>query len=101
MGLKNVTYNAGFISLDNVCYFPPYGDDTMVFCAELPITSAEYVNAGMLDIRATLSLAVNTESDIPEEITVKYEDKVYAIYRRYLMGSGMTQLYLTEKAGVS
>ena len=108
MGLKNISYNAGFISLDNVCYFPtvtPDGDiyDTRkpTFCAELPITSAEFANAGMLDIRATVSLILDTESDDTEADKVKYEGKVYAIYRRYPMGNGLTQLYLNEKAGIS
>lgn len=100
MGFNNIKINAGFISLDNVCYFPPYDPDKPVFCAELPITSAEYMNAGMLDIRAVVSLAIDTESDYPDENTVKYDDRVYKIYRRYRMGNGLTQLYLSGKAGV-
>lgn len=100
MGFKNISgKSGGFISLDNICYFPPY--TAPVFCAELPITSAEFANAGMLDIRATVSLILDTESDDTEADKVKYEGKVYAIYRRYPMGNGLTQLYLNEKAGIS
>ena len=109
MGLKNVNRNSGFISLDNICYFPmtaPDGETVYdphkpTFCAELPISGSEFMNAGMLDIRANVSLAIDSESDMTDELTVQYEGKVYAIYRRYLMGNGLTQLYLSEKAGVS
>jgi hypothetical protein len=101
MALRNISRASGFLSLDNIALFPPYGDTDKIFCAELPITSSEFANAGMLDIRASVSLAVDTESDRPEETVIKYEGKVYAIYRRYVMDNGITQLYLCERAGVS
>ena len=99
MAIKNISYNTGFVSLDNVCYFPPYDDDKPTFCAELPITSTEYANAGMLGIRATVSLLIDTESDDTAETAVRYNGKIYVIYRRYAMASGYTQLYCNERAG--
>lgn len=98
MSLKNIQSPSRFLYLDNVCYFPPY--DKSVFCAELPISSSEFFNAGIQDIRASLSLAVDTESDSPDADRLRYEGKVYAIYRRYPMYNGLTQIYLAEKAGV-
>jgi|GEM_PF-5875289 len=101
MGLKNISSAKDFISLDNVAYFPPYGDDDCVFCAELPVTSSEFANAGMLDIRAAATLVIDTESDRPDKLTIKYEGKTYAIYRRYYRPDGLTELHLQEKAGLS
>lgn len=102
MGLENVSGGSGgFYSLDNVLYFPPFTEDALVFCAEVPITRTEYFNAGALDIRAEVSLIIDTESDVPSALKVQYKEKVYAVYRRYLMANGYTQLYLSEKAGVS
>lgn len=89
------------MSLDNVCFFPPYDVNNPTFCAELPITSSEFLNAGMLDIRPNISLMIDTESDSAEANRVQYNSKVYSIYRRYPMANGLTQLYLAEKAGVS
>jgi hypothetical protein len=100
MGLKNIQRGSGFLSLDNICFYPPFDDDNPTFCAELPIVSSEFFNAGQQDIKASVSLVVDTESDDTECDKIRYEDKVYAIYRRYPMDNGLTQLYLTEKAGV-
>lgn len=106
--LRNVSSARGFLSLDNVCYFPSYAegreyydDDRPTFCAELPINSTEFYNAGMLDIRASVSLVIDAESDEPEADKLRYNGKVFAIYRRYPRGDGLLQLYLNEKAGVS
>jgi len=55
----------------------------------------------MLDIRANISLVVDSEGyDIASD-RVKYNGKVYAIYRYYPMSNGFTQIYCGEKAGVS
>lgn len=99
--LENISQTGNFYSLDNVMFFPPYTDRELVFCAEVPITRSEYFGAGALDIRAEVSLIIDTESDQRDALKVKYKDKVYAVYRRYPMANGYTQLYLSEKAGVT
>lgn len=101
MELENISRSGDFYSLDNVMYFPPYTEDKLVFCAEVPVTRTEYFNAGALDIRAEVSLVIDTESDDRDALKVKYRGKVYAVYRRFLMANGYTQLYLSEKAGVT
>lgn len=99
MPIREVSPKTGFRSLDQVCYYPPY--DTPTFCAELPVVSAEFYNAGMQDIRAAVTLAVDTESDDTAADRIRYNGKAYAIYRRYTTPDGLTELYLTEKAGVT
>ncbi len=101
MELENISKSGDFYSLDNIMYFPPYTEKQLVFCAELPITRTEFFNAGALDIRAEVCLVIDTESDDRDALKVKYKEKVYAIYRRYPMANGYTQLYLSEKAGVT
>ena len=99
--LKNISSAKGSISLDHIAYFPPYGEDDYVYCAELPVTSGEFSNTYMLDIRAAAALLVDTESDRPNERKIKYDGVTYAIYRRYPRPDGYTELYLQEKAGLS
>jgi len=103
--LRNVSRaSAKFMSLDNICLFPDadgnFNENRVTFCAELPITSSEYANAGLLDIRATVSLVIDSECDDETARTIRYKGATYAVYRRYPMANGLTQLYLEEKAGI-
>ncbi len=90
------------LSLDEVCYTPPYRNIDMLFCAEVPIVSQEWFKAGIQDIRAEKSLIVDLESFTcaGEPDRLKYKDVVYSIYHVYPTGDGRLQLYLTQKAGV-
>ena len=99
--LNSVQKNSAEISLDEVCYTPPFEDEThFLFCAEVPIISSEFFDAGVQDIKPAHSLLVDTESYDENIDRLKYKGNVFAIYRTYKMPTGRTQLYLTEKAGV-
>jgi hypothetical protein len=96
MKLDSVQYSNGFHSLDEVCTIN--GKD--IFCAEVPIISSEFYNAGMQDIKASVSFMVDTESLPDGAGKVTYKGVTYVIYRRYPIGNGQTQLYCCERAGV-
>ena len=99
--LRNVqASSSGDILLDNICYFPPYGDADVRFCAELPIQSSEFYQAGIHDIKPTVLLLIDTESDDVTVKKLKYNDTVYSIYRRYDRPSGRTEIYTEIRAGV-
>ena len=50
--LNSVQKNSAEISLDEVCYTPPFEDEThFLFCAEVPIISSEFFDAGVQDIK--------------------------------------------------
>lgn len=96
MSLDSIQLNTGFHSLDEVCVI----GDNVIYCAEVPIVASEFYNAGMQEIKAAISLLVDTESLPPDAAKVQYKGATYVIYRRYAAGNGLTQLYCTERAGV-
>lgn len=93
--MRAIQKNGDFISLDDVCYCPD-----VCYCAELPVTQSEFFNAGMQGIRPEFSLAVDSESAGASAERVTYRGTVYAVYRRYAMASGLTQIFLRKKEGV-
>lgn len=108
--LKNIT-DKNYLSLDNICYLVDTAiteDDignqieanteTLCYCAEVPIARNEFYQAGQSGIKSEICLLVDTES-YGNQTKVKYNDKTYAIYRTYPSANGMSELYLTEKAG--
>lgn len=111
MGLKNIS-SKDTASLDNVCYLiaQTFAEDDieqriateeemLCFCAELAIPSSEFRNAGQDGIKSEISLLIDSES-YNDELIAKYNNVRYAIYRNYPRADGMTELYLTKKAGV-
>lgn len=96
MSLDSTQFNTGFHSLDEVCTI----GDSELFCAEVPIVASEFYNAGMQEIKAAISLLVDTESLPTDAARVQYKGATYVIYRRYAAGNGLTQLYCSERAGV-
>ncbi|HBF66488.1 MAG TPA: head-tail adaptor protein [Clostridium sp.] len=110
--LKNVS-SKNNLSLDNVCYLilQTFEEDdigqqiaeeeteTMCFCSELAVASSEFRNAGLENIKSEKSLLVDSES-YNDELIVKYNNVRYSLYRNYPRTDGMTELYLTKKAGV-
>ena len=99
------------ISLDNVCYLLTATittdtlfnqvktlTETACFCAELPVSSAEFYRAGQQAIKATKTLVVDTE-EYGGQSSVKYNNVIYDVYRTYPASDGYTELYLTEKSG--
>lgn len=100
MYLNNVSASRGTISLDDIAFFPEYRDGDLVFCASFSVTSSEFSNAGMQGIRPEHKLAIATECDRSDKLTIRYRGKIYAIYRRYTRDDGLTELYLEERVGV-
>lgn len=111
MQIKNISSYKN-ISMDNICLlilcvYENDSDDNQVcmetervcFCAELPITSSEFSNAGQAGIKSEKLLVVDSECYDGEEL-VKYGGVKYSIYRIYPKDNGCTELYLTDKAGV-
>lgn len=110
--LKNIS-SKNNLSLDNACYLiaRTFTEDDigqqiaeeeteiMCFCSELAVTSSEFYNAGQDNIKSEKSLLIDSES-YNDELIVKYNDARYAIYRSYPRADGMTELYLSKKAGV-
>lgn len=109
--LKNIS-DKNNISLDLVCYLQSVTiteDDIgnqietlanrFVYCAELPLNSSEYFNAGQSGIKPEHLLVVDLEEYDGEE-TVLFEDKPYSIYRTYPRSDGLIELYCNKKAGV-
>lgn len=100
MQLNNVSASRGTISLDDIAYFPNYGNGDLVFCASFSVTSSEFSNVGLQGIRPEYKLVIATECDRLGTLTIKYRGKIYAIYRRYTRDDGLTELYLEERVGV-
>lgn len=110
--LKNVS-DKNNISLDLVCYLisTTVSDDNignqlktpverLVYCAELPVNSSEFYNAGQTGIKPEHLLVIDLE-EYDGETALKYEDKTYSIYRTYPRGGGLLELYCNKKVGVS
>lgn len=97
MALKNISPSAA-PSLDNVCYLCDDDAQALCFCAELPVQSSEYFRAGQSGIKASKVLAIDSE-EYNGETRVIYDEIRYVIYRTYLRQDGLTELYLTRKAG--
>lgn len=70
-----------------------------VFCAKKSVPQSEFFQAGMSGIKASCVLIVNRFDYLNEE-TVKYNDKIYSIYRIYDRPDERTELYCSVKAGV-
>ena len=101
------------LSLDNVCYLITNiyttndlkqkilssQPESMVFCAECPISSNEFFKAGQSGIKSEKMLVIDAES-YENQTVIKYNDAKYAIYRTFPRSDGMMELYLTEKSGV-
>ena len=109
--IKNISSFSN-ISLDNVCTLikcvyisDDCGDQTetetenICFCAELPITSSEFYNAGQSGIKPEKMLIVESECYNGEKLAV-YDNVRYDIYRVYPKDNGYTELYLKIKGGV-
>ncbi len=109
--LKNIS-DKNNISLDLICYlqtntivkdavgnqiYTPV--NRLVYCAELSIGSQEFYNAGQQKIKSEILLVVDLE-EYDNELTVKYNDIVYSIYRTYPRPDGFIELYCNKKAGV-
>ena len=109
MAIKNIS-NKNNLSLDNVCYLIAKTitenslhqqieseTESLAFCAELPVQSSEFFQAGQNSIKSSKVLIVDTESYLFQDL-VRYEDKKYRIYRTYSRADGMTELYLEERS---
>ena len=109
--LKDIS-NKNSISLDLVCYLQSVtitqdeiGNDIelpvnrQVFCAELPLNSSEYFNAGLREIKPEHLLVVDLE-EYDNETSVLYQDIEYSIYRTYPRSDSLIELYCNKKAGV-
>lgn len=110
--LKSIS-NKESISLDLVCYLlsTTVSDDNignqletpmerLVYCAELPVNSSEFYNAGQSGIKPEHLLVIDLE-EYDGETALKYEDKTYSIYRTYPRGGGLLELYCNKKAGIT
>jgi len=109
--IKNVS-GKNNLSLDNVCNLvsQTYESDDIgnqiatetektVFCAELPITSAERTNTAINGIKPEVCLVVDYES-YDEQKLINYNGVRYSVYRKYPRSDGMVELYCAKKVGV-
>lgn len=69
-----------------------------VFCEKKSVPQNEFFQAGLNDIKASKVIIVHT-LDYQEEESVKYDGKVYRIYRSYERDDGRTELYGEVRAG--
>ncbi|WLR53554.1 phage head closure protein [Mesobacillus subterraneus] len=69
-----------------------------VFCKKKSVPQNEFFQAGLNDIKASIVIIVHT-LDYQEEESVKYDGKVYRIYRSYERKDGKTELYGEVRAG--
>lgn len=108
--LKNIT-GKDAVSLDNICILLKSDiatddegwqeeeyEETMCFCAEMPVTSSEFYRAGHEGIKLEKVLVVDSES-YDNETLVRYEDEVFSVVRIYIMSDGFTELHLSLKVG--
>lgn len=72
--------------------------DRQVFCEKKSITQNEFFQAGLSGIKASLVLVVY-EEDYKEEAKLKYNGKVFHIYRTYERPDEKIELYCEVKAG--
>lgn len=102
--LKNISEKNN-ISLDLVCYLQSVTiieddignqiktpNNRLVYCAELPLNSSEYFNAGQTGIKPGHLFVMDIE-EYDEETTVMFEEKPYSIYRTYPRTDGFIELY--------
>jgi SPP1 family predicted phage head-tail adaptor len=108
--LKNIS-DKNSVSLDLVCYLPTVtitqdeiGNDVetvvdrLVYCAELPLNSSEFYNAGQRGIKPEHLLTVDVE-EYDGETSVLYQDVRYNIYRNFTRSDGLIELYCNTKVG--
>lgn len=108
--LKNIS-DKNNISLDLVCYLQSFtiteddiGNqietpiDRLVYCAELPLSSSEFYNAGQTGIKPEHLIVIDLE-EYDGETSVKYDDVIYVIYRTYPRIDRFIELYCNKKAG--
>ena len=64
------------------------------FCQELSVTRSEYYDAENVGYKPEIVLKLNRASDYANELTVKYQDKVYDIIRNYPTPDGGIELVI-------
>ncbi|MDM5189358.1 phage head closure protein [Bacillus sp. DX4.1] len=69
-----------------------------VFCGKKSIPQSEFFQAGQSGIKASRVLIVHV-LDYQDETKVKYNEKVYSIYRTYERDDEKIELYCEVKAG--
>lgn len=62
------------------------------FCKELSVTRSEYYYAENVGHKPEIVLKLNRASDYANELTVKYQGKVYDIIRNYPTNDGGIEL---------
>jgi len=108
--LKNIALKEN-TSLDNICVLLKSNvvtddegwqdeeyEETMCFCAEMPVASSEFYRAGHEGIKLEKVLVIDSES-YDNETLVRYDDEVFNIVRIYIMSNGFTELHLSLKVG--
>lgn len=70
-----------------------------VFAEKNGIARTEFFNAGLKDIKPSLMFKVRT-FDYNEENSLRYEGKVYTIYRVYPAKNEMIELYCEVRVNV-
>lgn len=101
------------ISLDDICYLVSetivqdkigneisMTSERQVFCAELPIFSSEFSNAGQLGIKPSFVLVIDSEEYQQNEM-VNYHEEVFSIYKTFKREDGLIELYCSKKTGLN
>jgi SPP1 family predicted phage head-tail adaptor len=110
--LKSPVGNKKSVSLDDVCYLltvTTVGKDELdqsieaiqerpVFCTKTSISRAEFVGAGQLGYKPKIQILINSD-EYDEETKLKYEDKLYSVYKTFMRDDGYTELYCEVKLG--
>jgi SPP1 family predicted phage head-tail adaptor len=72
--------------------------DNQVFCEKKSVPQNEFFQAGQNDIKASCVLIVHTLEYQGQE-KVKFQDKIYSIYRTYERNDDKTELYCEVRSG--
>lgn len=70
-------------------------EKTDVFCGIFSVTQSEHYEAAKEGLRMALGVIINSVEDNDAD-SVIYENKEYAVERRYMRGDGYTEIYLKE-----
>lgn len=113
MAYKQSMGNSKRISLDDVCYLVSTTfkyDELMqqievksereVFCSVLSINRFEYNQASLNGSKPSLTFVLNYE-DYNDETAIKYNDKMYHVYRTFVKYDGHIELHSEVRVGVN
>lgn len=109
--LKSSVKNNQHMSLDDVCSLISVSSvrdelgqnietesERQIFCARTSVSRAEFLAAGQLNHKPQITIVVDSE-EYDGEMSLKYGNIKYRVYRDYMRPDGYTDLHCEVRSG--